>query len=219
MNLLTELIDRSLLVEDRALLAADRAAEGPATVTVINTSGAGGLVALAGRTPAHVRLVAVDNAVRDTVDPVGNIARIAAAARELDPDIAVRVAIPRDCSGYDDAVSAVEAEGLQGLLGDHRTPEQAAAELSAFVEADLPFAATVSTAGQLASLLVALDQLIDGASVEQATQTLTAAADEQLRAINGWDDQRAARIRRRLTAVRSLELPALLEELEELDVI
>lgn len=214
MNLLTELLDHSMLVEDRQLLAADRAADKPAPVTVINTSGAGGMLALAGRSPAKLAVIAVDNTVRDPLDPATNIARIAAAARELDPDILVRVAIPPECRAYDEAVAAVEAEGLEGLIDAHQAAEQIARALAAFVEADLPFAATVSDATELVGLLLALDEVIDGAPPEQAVQTLTEPiSTERVRIITGWDDQHVARIRRRLTAVRATDYPALLEEL------
>ena len=64
-------------------------AHGPtptATVSVINTGGAGGLLGLARRDLPGVRVVAVESALRDLDDLAGNAARVASAAGELDED-------------------------------------------------------------------------------------------------------------------------------------
>lgn len=204
----------SLLVPDTALTAVDRVASGSLPVTVINTSGAGGLVSLAGRHPEKLRIVAVDNSIRDLADPVGNIARYASAARELDPDTIVRVRIPGEVHDYADAAAAAEAEELQGLLVCTDPPAELTNQLSAAVEADLPFAIFVDSPTRLVGLLRALDAIIDTASVEEAERLLTVrdpAADAA--AIADWDDQRVGRIRRRLTAVRVEDPVAVLDQL------
>ncbi|SDT09870.1 hypothetical protein [Microlunatus soli] len=206
----------ALLVPDQELMALDRAASAELPVTVINTGGAGGLVAVAGRHPQRLRIAGVDNVVRDPQDPVGNIARIAAAARELDPEIVIRVAIPFRCTGYDDAVAEAESEELQGLLSatDPSADGDLAAQLSTFVEADLACAVALDDPVRLVGLIIALDAIIDGADPADARVLLAgndapAAAGE----IAGWDDQRIGRVRRRLTAVRVPDPAALLDQL------
>lgn len=204
----------SLLVADRELMALDRAVATELPVTVINTGGAGGLVALAGRQPQRLRIVAVDNTVRDPQDPVGNIARIASAARELDPEIGVRVDIPYGCNRYEQAVAEAEAEELQALLTFGGDTGELVGQLGAFVEADLSFAASIDGPGGLIGLLTALDAIIDGATVVDAERLFgvddlaTTAAG-----IAGWDEQRIGRIRRRLTSVRTADTAGLLDQL------
>jgi len=63
-------------------------------VSVVNTSGANGLVGLAGRLPAGLRLQAVESALRDLDDLAGNASRVVAAAGELDAGVQVFVELP-----------------------------------------------------------------------------------------------------------------------------
>lgn len=53
-------------------------------VCALNTTGAGGLVSLAGRPLAGVRLGVVETALRDLDNLTGNAARVVAAAGELE---------------------------------------------------------------------------------------------------------------------------------------
>lgn len=201
---------RSTVIEDRQLAAWDRALAHPTDVTVINTSGAGGITALAGRSFEHVTVRAVQTAVRDPGDLVGNIARIAAAARELDSEITVVVDIP-DGFGWQDAVSAAEAEGLTAVAD--RT---ALAKISAFIEADLPFSVDgVDSADDLIGLVTAIDSLIDEPDVAAATAQLTDDHDQQWSTIASWDDIRADRERRRLRTVRTTAWPTIVTELAQ----
>lgn len=199
----------TVVVEDRRLAALDRATDRPLRVTVINSTGAGGITALAGRSLTNCRTAAVQSAVRDPGDPVGNIARIAAAARELDPDVTLLVDIP-DGFGFEDAVAAAEAEGLTAVTGP-ATPEQLAVRLSAFVEADLPFViggvgSPAISPEMLISLLAAVDSLVEEADVDAAAALLAGTDhDRQVDVIKGWDDARAGRVRRRLRAVRTCD--------------
>lgn len=203
----------TVLVEDRRLAAVDRAVDRPTAVTVINSTGAGGLTALAGRALTNCRVAAVQTAVRDPGDLVGNIARIAAAGRELDPEVTILVDIP-DGFGWQDAVATAEAEGLTAVIG-RTAPDQLAAQLSAFIEADLPFVVDgVESVADLVALLAAVDSLIDEADVDAAAAVLaTADHDQQQSSIKGWDDNRVDRVRRRLHAVRTSDPSRLITEL------
>lgn len=199
----------TVVVDDRALSALDRVAGSPVAVTVINGTGAGGIPALARRNLTHCRLAAVQNPLRDPGDLVGNVARIAAAARELDPDIAVLVEIP-DGFGQQDAVAAAEAEGLIAVVSV--APDQLAARISAYVEADLPFVVNgIRSAADLVGLLAAVDVLVETGGIDDAAAVLAATDhDQQAAAIRDWTDDRSVRVRRRLRAVRTEDLPKLI---------
>jgi hypothetical protein len=212
----------SLLVLDRQAAELDRCLDADLAVTVINTTGAGGLTSLANRSFTHLRTVAVDSPLRDPGDLIGNIGRVASARRELDPEITVYTSIPYGF-GWQHAVAEAEAEGLSGLI-DLAAPTGPPAELiSAFVEADLRFAAmlpgTGSTPGVL-GLLCALDAVIDNAPADAADALLASTDLHQLAdSIRGWDHARANRVRRRLTAVRCADLAAVLDQLCDLGLI
>lgn len=199
----------TVVVDDRGLAGLDRDAPAGLGVTVINGTGAGGIAALVRRTLTNSRLSAIENPLRDPEDLVGNVARVAAAARELDPDVAVLVDIP-DGFGWHDAVAAAEAEGLAAVAsGD---PDQLAFRLGAFVEADLPFVVDdIGSAGDLVALLTAVDVLIETGEVDDARAELAGLDhDRQAVLIRDWADDRAGRVRRRLRAVRTTDLPAML---------
>ena len=211
-----------LVVPDRAL--AEVASHVPPGVTlavsVINTSGAGGLSALARREVSGLRVVAVESALRDLDDLAANAARIAAAAAELNEAVDVYVELPY-APGWVSAVEVVEASGLKGKLrtggvGAAAYPSRAqlAEQLSVLVEADLPFKATAglhrawpndatSAAGEqlhqhgFLSVMVALSALIDGCSVAEAAELLTTPRSALGEIVASWHDAAASRIRRR----------------------
>src|SRR3954451_6745854 len=84
-------------------------------VSVVITSGAGGLVSLAGRRLTGLRLRAVESALRDVDDLAGEATRVVAAAGELDATVHVFVELPY-AQGWERAVEVVEAAGLSGKL-------------------------------------------------------------------------------------------------------
>ena len=202
-----------LAVPDTALAATGRAAAGsaPLDVAVLNTSGAGGLTALAGRSTPGLRVVAVESALRDLDDLAGNAARVVAAALALD-DVAVTVGLP-DAPGWVRAVEVVEAAGLRaGVACDAdawRNPAAAgrlAERLSVLVEADLPFSlapGTLPAPGRaLASLAMLVEALVDGAEPEEASELLLVEDATRLRSgLGRWDEPTAHRVRRRLLSV------------------
>jgi hypothetical protein len=189
-------------------------------VSVVNTSGAGGLVSLAGRRPAGLRVRAVESALRDLDDLAGNASRVVSAAGELDASVQVFVELPY-APGWERAVEVVEAGGLLGKIRtggpepvDTPSTAQLARQLSVLVEADLPFKATAGlhhawpTAGSergrparhgFLPLLAAVDALIEGASEKEAADQL-AGGDRAavLAVLEGWSDTRSARVRGRL---------------------
>lgn len=211
-----------LVVPDEQLAAVGRMClrqdPRPLEVSVINTGGAGGLVALAGRSVEGVRVVAVESALRDLDDLAGNAARVASAAGELPEEVRVFVEIPY-APGWERAVEAVEAAGLLGKIrtgspDDSGTPAYAplAEQLGVLVEADLPFKATAGlhharpTPGPdpdrpvqhgFLNVLAAVDALVEGASAVEAAAVLRS-GDPAVVAL--WDDATAARVRRRFVS-------------------
>ena len=203
-----------LAVPDTALAATGRAAAGsaPLDVAVVNTSGAGGLTALAGRATPGLRVVAVESTLRDLDDLAGNAARVVAAALALDDDVAVTVGLP-DAPGWVRAVEVVEAAGLRaGVSCDADAWRTAAAagrlaeRLSVLVEADLPFSldpGPLPAPGRaLASLAMVVEALVDGAEPDEAAELLLVEDAARLRSgLGRWDEATAHRVRRRLLAV------------------
>src|SRR4051794_25942145 len=117
-------------------------------VSVINTGGAEGLLRLADRPLAGVRVRAVETALTDLDDLPRDAARLAAAAVELDESVRVFVELPY-APGWERAVEVVQAAGWLGKLrtggpAPTDTPAfaQLARQLSVLVAADLPFKAT-----------------------------------------------------------------------------
>lgn len=200
----------------------DSAAAQPLPVSAVIGSGAGGLVALARRDLPGLRVVAAEIALRDLDDLTGNAHRVVAAAEELDPDeVTVFVEVPFG-PGWVGAVEVIEAAGLLGKIRtggqdpeDHPTADQLAQQLSVLIEADLPFKATAGLhrawphlvtdeRGRMlhqhgfVTLLMAVEALVDGAGTEAAVDLL--GLDDPGRiftALQGWDAQAAARVRRR----------------------
>jgi hypothetical protein len=204
-----------LVVSDQQLAEVGRRSGEPIEVSVINTGGAGGLLALAGRAIEGVHVVAVESALRDLDDLAGNAARVAAAAGELDESVKVFVEIPY-AAGWEEAVAEVEAAGLLGKIrtgspDNSGTPPyaQLAGQLSVLVEADLPFKATAGlhhaqpTPGSnpeqpvqhgFLNLLAAVEALIEGATAADAEEMLRAA---DVARVAAWSDETVARVRRR----------------------
>ncbi len=202
-----------LVVEDRRLAEVGRAAgDQPVEVSVVNTSGAGGIVSLAQRQIPQVKIVAVESALRDLDDLVSNAARVASAAGALDESVRVFVEIPF-APGWERAVEEVEAAGLLGKIRTGGvdlslipTARQLARQLSVLIEADLAFKATAglhhawphSPQHGFANVLVAVEALVEGASEDDAAELLTINDPERLiKTIGAWSDGQSRRIRRR----------------------
>src|SRR4051794_33631217 len=189
-------------------------------VSVVNTSGPGGLVSLAGRRLTGLRLLAVESALRDVDDLAGEASRVVAAAGELDATVQVFVELPY-ARGWERAVEVVEAAGLCGKLrtggpaaGDTPSTTQLVRRLRVLVVAGLPFKVTAGlhrawpTAGLephrprqhgFLSLLSAVDALVDGASEAEAAELLAGRdRDAALAALAAWSETRSARVRQRL---------------------
>ncbi|MDN5803127.1 MAG: hypothetical protein L0H26_00830 [Microlunatus sp.] len=211
--------DMRLAEVSRAVTAADAADQ--LAVSVVNTGGAGGLLAVARRELPGVRVVSVEAALRDLDNLTGSAARVIAAAAELDPDVAVFVEIPFQ-RGWIGAVEEIEAAGLLGKIrigGPDRdavpAPDQLAEQLSELIEADLGFKATAglprawphqgqSRQAQTSSdhgfltVLLAIKVLIDGAGTAEAAELLRLEDRERIvTALSGWDAATEDRVRRR----------------------
>jgi hypothetical protein len=191
----------------------------PLAVSVVNTSGAGGLLSLIGREVEGVQLVAVESALRDLNDLAGNADRVVSAAAQLDDPVRVFVEIPY-APGWEKAVAVVEAAGYYGKLRtgglepvDTPPSDQLAHQLSVLIEADLPFKATAGLHHAVAlpgsdpgrprqhgflNLLVAVEALVDGGSESEAADLLGECARQSvLDHVGAWNDTQASRIRRR----------------------
>lgn len=210
-----------LVVSDRQLAETARthADQAPLPVSVVNTSGAGGLVALAARSVPELEIVAVESALRDLDDLAGNAARVTSAAAELDESVRVFVEIPY-APGWERAVAEVEAAGLLGKIRtgglepvDVPTYAQLARQLSVLIEADLSFKATAGlhhavvspgTADRphqhgLLNLLVTVEALVEGATETEAAALLARTDAAALVAtVGGWPEATGTRVRRRL---------------------
>ena len=181
---------------------------GDLPVSVVNSSGAGGLVALARRSVPGVEVVAAETALRDLDDLAQNAARVVAAAAEL-PGLTVFVEVPF-AHGWQAAVEEVEAGDLRAKVTvqvtdqdtvqvtDQDTVQVRLAErLSGLVEADLGFKLSLPTGGgelRFRTLLTMIEALIEGAEPPGAVELLRSGQDE----LRGWDRARQQRVRRRL---------------------
>jgi hypothetical protein len=191
----------------------------PLAVSVVNTSGAGGLLSLIGREIQGVQLVAVESALRDLDDLAGNADRVVSAAADLDDAVRVFVEIPY-APGWEKAVAVVEAAGCYGKIRtggleplDTPAFEQLSHQLSVLIEADLPFKATaglhhaVAVSGSdhgrprhhgFLNLLLAVEALVDGSSEREAAELLAESGRQNvLDHVDAWNDSQASRIRRR----------------------
>jgi hypothetical protein len=225
-----------LVVADSALGSVARAIQAEVTadepdgslaVSMVNTTGAGGLLSLANRRTSGLTIVAVESALRDLDDLAQNAARVVAAAEGLDDDIRVFVEIPY-APGWERAVAEVEAAGHFGKIrvggpdpADTPSAQQLGRQLSVLIEADLPFKATAGLHHAVAvdqsadpatggpgqrrhgflNLLAAVDALIEGAAPSDATEILTRTDGAGLASeIAAWDAARMTRVRRRLVS-------------------
>jgi hypothetical protein len=191
----------------------------PLAVSVVNTSGAGGLLSLVGREIEGVQLAAVETALRDLDDLAGNAGRVVSAAGQLDDAVRVFVEIPY-APGWEKAVAVVEAAGFYGKLRtgglepvDTPPSDQLARQLSFLIEADLPFKATAGLHHAVAlsgsdpgrprqhgflNLLIAVEALVEGGSASEAADLLGESGRQTVLArVAAWNDTQASRIRRR----------------------
>ena len=225
-----------LAVPDRELAQVSRLLPGGTVlgVTVINTGGAGGLIALAHRTIPGLAIEAVESPLRDLDDLESNAARVVAAAAELPEGIDIYVELPY-APGWQAAAELVEAEGLLGKIridggqsGQLASAEQVADQLSVLIEGDLPFSAAgldqawpgdpsgleTPTRHGLLNLLAAVEVVIDGAEQHDAVNLLQAGDHDKIVAtIGGWDTATQDRVRRRLRSVGCRQVPDLIDDL------
>jgi hypothetical protein len=219
-----------LVVPDQDLAQVGRACgAAPLEVGVVISGGAGGLLAEARRDIAGVEVVAVESALRDLDDLAGNAARVAAAAEGLSDEVSVFVQIPY-ARGWISAVEEIEAAGLLGAIqagGVDPTERPSALQLgeqmSALVEADLPFKLTgglsrawpTSAGHGYLTIMLALAALIDGADVGDAVELLRLDDQERIKAaFSTWDDATALRVRRRLRSIDSADVRGAVADLD-----
>jgi hypothetical protein len=168
-------------------------------VSVIITGGAGGLLALTRRELPGVAVVSAEPALRDLDDLAGNAARVVSAAAELGPDVAVFVGLPY-APGWEAAVEHIEAAGLYAKIEARETqPRQTVEQLSILIEADLPFKISNRRDTGWLTMLMAIDALVGGASIDDAAQLIQVEDHDQIGAVvSTWNQAAQARIRRRL---------------------
>jgi hypothetical protein len=161
----------SLVIRDDRLAAVDRALQiaEPIPCRVINTGGAGGLLPLANREFDHLRPTSVRSGLRDLDDLAGAAARVAVAARDLDPDLTVLIELPA-APGWRRAVDTAELEGLSAAVADRTDRAGMTDQLGALIEADVPFVITgpVGSADRVIELIMTVLALIDGTAPEDA---------------------------------------------------
>ena len=206
----------SLVVRDSQLTALSRQIPTGVSVqvSVIPTGGAGGLLALGGRSVPGVDIVAAEPALRDLDDLAGSAARVASAAAQLGPEIDVFVGLPYG-PGWQGAVELIEAAGLYGKIDtgvadSSRTLEQ----LSSLIEADLPFKITNRSQSSWLTLLRAVDALIDGASPDDAAELMGPRSHDQIGPVlAAWDEKAQLRIRRRVRRLGTDQVRNVINEL------
>jgi hypothetical protein len=171
-------------------------------VSVIITGGAGGLLALSRRELPGVPVVSAEPALRDLDDLAGGAARVVSAAAELGPDVAVFVELPY-APGWESAVEHIEAAGLNAKIEARTTqPRQIVDQLSILIEADLPFKISNRGDTTVLAMLMAIDALVDDASVDDAAHLIQVEDHDQIGAVvSTWDQAAQTRIRRRLRRV------------------
>lgn len=208
-----------LVVGDDRLAGLDAAAGPGVELSVLTSSGAGGVAAVA-RRAGGLRLVGVETVLRDLADLAGNAARVVAAAAELPKGVEVFVGIPA-APGTVDAVEVVEAAGLLGrvALADARGAAGAGEQLSVLVEADLAFKATGLGADPfglygVVAVLMAVEALVDGADPADADALLNGVDEHRAgAALAAWDTAASERVRRRLRGVDCADVAATLDRL------
>jgi hypothetical protein len=191
----------TLVVPDRRLTEIARQIPPDASlpVSVITSGGAGGLLALARHHARSVDISAVEPTLRDLDDLAGSAARVVSAAGELGPDITVFIELPQ-VPGWEAAVELIEAAGLYGkIAASNAGPRQLVEQLSILIEADLPFKITGSRNGDWSSLLLAVEALVAGASLDDAAELMRLDNRDRIsEAMSNWDQSTRSRVRRRL---------------------
>jgi hypothetical protein len=205
----------TFVVPDRQLAEVARhvPAEVRVPVSVITSGGAGGLLALVRRTLPRVDIVSAEPALRDLDDLAGSAARVVSAAAELGSDIAIFVELPY-APGWQAAVELVEAAGLYGKLAAEQVePRRTAEQLSILIEADLPFKITTKSSDGGLAVLAAIEALIDGASLDDATGLMQPAANDPIQPlVSAWGQATQSRIRRRVRRLGSHRLVDLIND-------
>jgi hypothetical protein len=168
-------------------------------VSVITSLGAGGLLALARHHPAGIEIASVEPTLRDLDDLARSAARIVSAAGELRSDIGVFIELPYT-PGWEAAIEVIEAAGLYGkIAAGNAAPRQVVEQLSILIEADLPFKITGSRNGDWSALLLAVEALVAGAGLDEATELMRLDNHDRISdAMSNWDQTTQSRVRRRL---------------------
>jgi hypothetical protein len=190
----------TLVVPDRRLAEiARQIPPGPSVpVSVITSGGAGGLLALARHDARGVDIAAVEPTLRDLDDLAGSAGRVISAAAELGPEITVFIELPY-ARGWEAAVELIEAAGLYGkIAAGQAEPRQVVEQLSILIEADLPFKITCAHNGDWLSLLVVVEALVAGASLDDAAAVMRLDDHRIGAAMSGWDPTTQSRVRRRV---------------------
>jgi hypothetical protein len=190
----------TLVVPDSQLTEIARQIPSSASVSlsVVTSAGAGGLLALTRhKTPGYI--ASAEPTLRDLDDLAGSAARVISAAGELQREVAVFIELPY-APGWQAAVELIEAAGLCGkIFVDRAEPRQVVEQLSILIEADLPFKITGTLHENWSALFVAVEALIAGASLEDATDLLRLSDHDQVRtAVASWDQTTQSRLRRRV---------------------
>jgi hypothetical protein len=166
-------------------------------VSVITSGGAGGLLPLARRDVPGVDIAAVEPTLRDLDDLAGSAARVISAAGELGPEVTVFIKLPY-APGWQAAVELIEAAGLYGKIEVSREPQQVVEQLSLLIEADLPFKITNAHDGDWLSVLLAVEALVAGASLDDAADLMRLDDHRVSAVVRGWDPMTQSRVRRRV---------------------
>jgi hypothetical protein len=183
-------------------------------VSVIISGGAGGLLALARHETPGIEIAAVEPTVRDLDDLAGSAARVVSAAAELGPEVAVFIQVPH-APGWEAAVELIEAAGLYGKIAAGQAgARQLAEQLSILIEADLPFKITNVPNVDCLSLLVAVEGLVAGASLDDAAELLRRDDHDRVgAALASWDHTTQSRVRRRVRRLGTDQLPQVISSL------
>ena len=195
----------TLVVPDSRLTEIARQIPPSASVSlsVVTSAGAGGLLALTRHNPLGVDIASAEPTLRDFDDLAGSAARVISAAGELEREVAVFIELPYT-PGWRAAIELIEAAGLCGKISVGRAEprRQVAEQLSILIEADLPFKISSALDENWSALLVAVEALIAGASLEDATDLLRLSDHDQVRtAMASWDQTTQSRVRRRVRRI------------------
>ena len=206
----------TLVVPDRRLteIARQIPPDDSIPVSVIISGGAGGLLALARHETPGIEIAAVEPTVRDLDDLAGSAARVVSAAAELPPEIAVFTEVPY-APGWEAAVELIEAAGLYGKIAAGQAgPRQLAEQLSILIEADLPFKITTAPNVDCLTLLIAVEGLVAGASLDDAAELLRRDDHDRIgAALSSWDHTTQYRVRRRVRRLGTAQLQQVISSL------